>query len=77
MSKLTKIIREGFAVLCYILGFTMGKKKPPVDKCVWPPAMKTPDPFLYSQQYPIGLGLAVTCIAFPILLFPFLLSFSG
>jgi hypothetical protein len=60
MSKIGKIIREVFAVLCYILGFMLGKKKPPVDNCVCPPAVKKPDPFLYSQQYLMSLGLPVT-----------------
>jgi len=60
MTKIGKIIQEVFAVLCYILGFTLGKKKPPIDKCVCPPAVKKPDPFLYSQQYLMSLGLPVT-----------------
>jgi hypothetical protein len=59
MSKIGKIIQEAFTVLCYIVDFTVGKKKRPVGKCVCPPAVKKPDPFLYSQQYLMSLGLPV------------------
>lgn len=60
MSKLHKICKEILAVLAYILQFTMGKRRAPVKHCVCPPALKKPDPFLYSQQYLISLGLPVT-----------------
>jgi hypothetical protein len=60
MSKILKFLKEVLAVLSYICQFSWGKQRPPVDKCVCPPALKKPDPFLYSQQYLISLGLPVT-----------------
>ena len=60
MSKLHNICKEILAVLAYILHFAIGKKRPPVKHCLCPPALKKPDPFLYSQQYLISLGLPVT-----------------
>ena len=60
MSKLHKIICDILALLKYIIGFTLGNKKPIDQHCVCPPALKKPDPFLYSQQYLISLGLPVT-----------------
>lgn len=60
MSKLEQIVKEVLALLNYICKFAWGKQKPTVDSCICPPALKKPDPFLYSQQYLIGLGLPVT-----------------
>ena len=60
MSKLHKIICDILALIKYIIGFTLGNKKPIDQHCVCPPALKKPDPFLYSQQYLISLGLPVT-----------------
>ena len=56
MSKLKEIL----AVFAYFLRFALGQKKPRVEHCVCPPALKKPDPFLYSQQFLISLGLPVT-----------------
>jgi len=60
MSKLKKKIREILAIFGYFLRFALGHKKPRVEHCVCPPALKKPDPFLYSQQFLISLGLPVT-----------------
>jgi hypothetical protein len=59
MSEPRKFILELLARLAYIFRFK-GAKKPPDQHCVCPPALKKPDPFLYSQQYLISLGLPVT-----------------
>jgi len=58
MSKFRKFILEVLALLAYIFRFCIGAKKTPDSHCVCPPALKKPDPFLYSQQYFISLGLA-------------------
>jgi hypothetical protein len=60
MSTIIKFIKEVIALLIYICHFLLGKKRPSADKCVCPPALKKPDPFLYSQQYLMSLGLPVT-----------------
>jgi hypothetical protein len=60
MPKIEKIVKEVLALLNYICKFAWGKQKPKVDSCICPPALKQPDPFLYSQQYLISLGLPVT-----------------
>ncbi len=60
MSELRKILCDIVALLKYVFGFTLGGKKPTDPHCVCPPALKKPDPFLYSQQYLMSLGLPVT-----------------
>jgi len=60
MSKLLKFIKEALALFSKICHSTFGGEKPPNQHCVCPPALKKPDPFLYSQQYLISLGLPVT-----------------
>jgi hypothetical protein len=60
VSKLGKILSDVLALLAYVFQFTLGKKKPSHPNCVCPPALKRPDPFLYSQQYLLSLGLPVT-----------------
>ena len=60
MSTLKKKLLGILAIFAYLLRFALGQKKPPVEHCVCPPALKKPDPFLYSQQYLISLGLPVT-----------------
>jgi hypothetical protein len=60
MSAIVKLLKEMLALLIYICHFFWGKKRPSADKCVCPPALKKPDPFLYSQQYLTSLGLPVT-----------------
>lgn len=60
MFKLHKLICDALALLRYVIGFQLGQKKPTSDNCVCPPALKKPDPFLYSQQYLMSLGLPVT-----------------
>lgn len=60
MAKICKILREVWALFLYLLHFTWGQRKPPVEHCLCPPALKKPDPFLYSQQFLMSLGLPVT-----------------
>ena len=60
MSKLHKLFCDICALLAYVFRFTLGEKKPAHRNCVCPPALKQPDPFLYSQQYLLSLGLPVT-----------------
>jgi hypothetical protein len=47
------------ALLCSFLQFFLGRKRP-VEKCVCPPALVKPDPFIYDQYYLTSLGLPVT-----------------
>ena len=60
MSKISKILKEVLALLAYLCQFFWGKKRPSADHCVCPPALKKPDPFLYSQQFLLSLGLPVS-----------------
>ncbi|MBV8841441.1 MAG: hypothetical protein JO078_06290 [Candidatus Eremiobacteraeota bacterium] len=53
-------IKELLALLAYILRFFLGKRKPPDQHCVCPPALRKPDPFIYDQYYLMGLGFPVT-----------------
>jgi hypothetical protein len=47
------------ALLWSFLQFFLGRKRP-VEKCVCPPALVKPDPFIYDQYYLTSLGLPVT-----------------
>ena len=60
MSELSKILHKILAVFAHILGFLVGKKRSSGKHCECPPALRKPDPFLYSQQYLMSLGLPVT-----------------
>lgn len=63
MSKLDRFICNVLALLSYITRFHLGYRKHRPDgciRCACPPALKKPDPFLYSQQYLISLGMPVT-----------------
>lgn len=59
MNLLSKYLQSLFALIAYIVRFFLCKKKPP-DKCVCPPALKKPDPFIYDQYYLASLNLPIT-----------------
>ncbi len=55
MTFLRAVVR----LVSYLLRFFLGQKKD--NRCKpCPPALRKPDPFLYSQSYLMGLGLPVT-----------------
>jgi hypothetical protein len=59
MSSLLKWLRDLLALLRRLCKFMQGQQsQPSCNAC--PPALKKPDPFLYSQQYLMSLGLPVT-----------------
>jgi hypothetical protein len=60
LKKLWKFLLEFLRLLIKILRYFLGRKKPPEQHCVCPPALKKPDPFLYSQSYLMSLGFPVT-----------------
>jgi len=49
-----------YDLIRYLLRFYRGKVAKPQGCCACPPAVKKPDPFLYSQQYLMSLGQPVT-----------------
>lgn len=53
LCKIAELIR-------YILRYYKRQTPAPAGCVACPPALKKPDPFLYSQQYLMGLGLPVT-----------------
>jgi hypothetical protein len=61
LSKLSQLMREILALFRYLLRFLVGQNSQPdafCEPCV--PALKKPDPFIYSQYYLMSLGYPVT-----------------
>ena len=59
MPSPSQFLRDLVALLKSLCKALRGEsKQPPCAAC--PPALKKPDPFLYSQQYLMSLGLPVT-----------------
>lgn len=59
ISELWKLLKQFPALLLSFLKFFLGCKRRP-EKCVCPPALKKPDPFIYDQYYLANLGLPIT-----------------
>jgi hypothetical protein len=61
LKKLWKYVLAFLALLGFLLRLLLGKNKPPPSNChcVCPPALKKPDPFLYSQFYLLSQGKPV------------------
>jgi hypothetical protein len=59
-DELSKFIHEVLELLEYFLRFFLGQRKQPAPCYPCPPALKKPDPFIYSQQYLMSLGYPVT-----------------
>jgi hypothetical protein len=60
LHKLRKFLRDLLAFFAYVLKFLLGRTKTIDQHCVCPPALKRPDPFIYSQTYLTSLGLPIT-----------------
>ncbi len=60
LHKLRRFFRDLLAFFAYVLRFLLGGTKTIDQHCVCPPALKQPDPFIYSQTYLTSLGLPVT-----------------
>jgi hypothetical protein len=59
IEELLKLLKQFPALLCSFLRFLLGRKRP-IEKCICPPALVKPDPFIYDQYYLTSLGLPVT-----------------
>lgn len=59
IQKLWELLKQFPALLIQLILFFLGRKRKP-EKCVCPPALKKPDPFIYAQYYLMSLGMPVT-----------------
>ena len=60
LHKIRKLLRDLLIFFAYVLRFLLGRTKSIDQHCVCPPALKQPDPFIYSQTYLTSLGLPIT-----------------
>lgn len=59
IEQLWKLLQQLPSFLLWLARALFGGARPP-EKCVCPPALKKPDPFIYDQYYLMSLGLPVT-----------------
>ena len=59
IAGLWKLLEQFPALLLQFIAFFLGRRRKP-EKCVCPPALKKPDPFIYDQYYLASMGLPIT-----------------